>query len=190
MVAEVHYHHQAEDNLVWPLIQAADPGAPKTLSRLTGEHRSLACALDLLSRVVVGPDGDGHALRRVARLVQAQIHEHLAAEELTIMPFLVAHVSDAAWAKVSRAIVAGAPTEHAHLMFGLLDQVGTSDEVARIVADLPAPARALLPDLRLAGQATLAAIAPAHTASHLVRRLPPESSSRQAWSASQCSARS
>jgi hypothetical protein len=91
------------------------------LSRLTGEHRSLACALDLLSRVVVGPDGDGHALRRVARLVHAQIHEHLAAEELTIMPFLVAHVSDAAWAKVSRAIVAGAPTEHAHLMFGLLD---------------------------------------------------------------------
>jgi hypothetical protein len=138
------------------------------LSRLTGEHRSLACALDLLSRVVVGPDGDGHALRRVARLVQAQIHEHLAAEELTIMPFLVAHVSDAA--KVSRAIVAGAPTEHAHLMFGLLDQVGPPDEVARIVADLPAPARALLPDLRLAGQATLAAIAPAHTASHLVRR--------------------
>jgi hypothetical protein len=102
--------------------------------------------------------------------VQAQVHRHLDAEELIIVPFLVAHISDAAWAETSSAIVAGAPTEHAHLMFGLLDQVGTPDVVARIVADLPGPARALLPDLRLAGQATLAAIAPAQAESHLVRR--------------------
>jgi hypothetical protein len=160
VVAEVHYHHQAEDNLVWPLIEAADPGAAKTLSQLTGDHRSLACALDLLSRVVIGPDGDRRALDRVARVVQAELHGHLAAEELLIMPFLVAHISDPAWADLSRTIVANAPTEHAHLMFGLLNEVGTRDEVARIVAELPAPARALLPDLRSAGLATLAAIAP------------------------------
>jgi hemerythrin-like domain-containing protein len=158
VVAEVSYHHEAEDNLVWPLLQAADPGAAEALTQLTGEHRALACALDLLGRVVVGPDGDRRALARVARLVQAQVDEHLATEELVIVPFLVAHISDAAWAKLSRAIVASAPTEHCHLLVGLLDQVGTPDEVVRVFAELPGPARALLPNWRMAGQRTLAAI--------------------------------
>jgi hemerythrin-like domain-containing protein len=172
VVAEVRHHHGAEDNLVWPLLQAADPGAMEALRQLSGEHRTLACGLDLLGRVVVGPDGDRRALARVAGLVRAQIHEHLTAEELIIMPFLVAHICDDAWAGLSRVIIATAPIEHAHLMFGLLDQVGTPEAVARIVANLPAPARVLLPDLRLAGHATLAAIAPAgpQSSRHPARR--------------------
>jgi hypothetical protein len=86
------------------------------------------------------------------------------------MAFLAAHISDAAWAELSRASVANAPAKHADLMFGLLEQVGTPDEVARIVADLLVPAEPLLPDLRLPWQATLAAVmAVAQTSSQPVR---------------------
>src|SRR5271165_3048032 len=58
VVAEVRYHHDSEDRLVWPLLEAANPTATAALTGLSAEHQDLACGLELLARVTVGPGGD------------------------------------------------------------------------------------------------------------------------------------
>jgi hemerythrin-like domain-containing protein len=158
VVSEMRYHHQSEDEFVWPVLRAANPAGTEALRTLAGEHRQLDCALDLLDRVIVGPAGDTHALTRVADTVRDLVHQHLDREEPVVFPLLAAHVSDARWRSLASRIVAGAPTDHAHLMVGLLEEVGSPKRVAQVLAHLPGPARLSLPDLRARAQETLACL--------------------------------
>jgi hypothetical protein len=125
VVAELTYHQESEDGLVWPLLTSANPGAAKALGTLSEQHHRLAAALHMLDRVTIGRTRDRGSLTAAAQTVRDILHDHLDNEEPILMPLLAVHISDTHWAKLRRQIEASAPTDHKHLKLRLLDEIAS-----------------------------------------------------------------
>src|SRR5580692_2217321 len=138
VVAALHHHHQTEDDLLWPVLEAADPEVAAGLSELRA-------------------GAPGTPLSAAAETVRALVRQHLAHEEPATFPALRL-LSDEQWADFSRGAVATAPAAGIHLQIGFMDEVGEPGDVAAVLAGLPAPAVLALPAMRSQAQATLAAL--------------------------------
>jgi hemerythrin-like domain-containing protein len=158
LVRNLHHHHQTEDDQLWPMIEAAAPDVAKEFAALSGEHDQLDAVLDALEGVPIRDDGDRAELARAAEAVRELVHRHLEHEEPLLFPALREHISPAQWAEFSREVVATSPQESAHLIVGFLDQVGTPEEVALVLAGLPEPAQQFVPMMREQARADLAVL--------------------------------
>ncbi|MFG6193427.1 hemerythrin domain-containing protein [Nonomuraea sp. JJY05] len=158
LVRNLRHHHETEDHQLWPMIAAVAPEAAERFAVLSEEHDDLDIALDALGAVPIGEDGDRPGLRRAAEAVRDLVHRHLEHEEPLLFPALREHVSPDEWAAFSRATVATSPTEAAHLIVGFLDEVGTPEEVALVLAGLPEPAQQFVPAMREQARASLAVL--------------------------------
>ncbi|MGW3351284.1 hemerythrin domain-containing protein [Nonomuraea rubra] len=158
LVKNLRHHHETEDHLLWPLIAAVAPEVAARFGVLSEEHDALDVALDALAGVPIGGDGDRPAFQRAAEAVRFLVHRHLEHEEPLLFPALRAHVSPEEWTAFSREVVATSPAEAAHLTVGFLDQVGTPEEVALVLAGLPEPARQFVPAMRAQAHAALAVL--------------------------------
>lgn len=158
LVAQLRHHHEAEDDLLWPMIIAEAPGLTCSLDALSTEHVQLDAALDALAAAPVS-GLDRTALIDAAIVLRDLVHTHLDHEEPVLFPALRDHVSEEAWKEFAQEVIATAPDVGTDLMVGFLEQVGTPEEVAIILGGLPAPARAALREQaqdtfsQLAGQA-------------------------------------
>jgi hypothetical protein len=123
------------------------------LAELSREHDHLDATL-----AAVGDASDRSGLAGAAVALRDLVHAHLAHEEPVLLPALRTHVSDEAWAEFSQRVVSGAPPQGAHLMVGLLDQIGSPSEVEMVLGNMPGPARELLPALRQQAGSTLEAL--------------------------------
>ena len=157
VVAALHHHHQTEDDLLWPVLEAADPEVAAGLSELSAEHERLDTALAALNAAGMSAGEPGTPLSAAAETVRALVHQHLAHEEPATFPALRL-LSDEQWADFSRGAVATAPAAGIHLQIGFMDEVGEPGDVAAVLAGLPAPAVLALPAMRSQAQATLAAL--------------------------------
>jgi hypothetical protein len=158
LVGTLHHHHESEDADLWLLLTASAPELAGDLAALSKEHAGLEAALTTLSAVVIDDDRDRRALRDAAIAVRDLVHTHLEHEEPILLPALRTHVSDEMWAAFSERVVATAPADGIHLMFGFFDQVGTPAEVDLVVDTLPDPVRQLVPEMREQANATFAAL--------------------------------
>ncbi|MEV0998717.1 hemerythrin domain-containing protein [Nonomuraea sp. NPDC050202] len=158
LVKSLRHHHETEDRLLWPMIAAVAPEVAARFGVLSEEHDALDVALDALADVPIGEDGDRPGFQRAAEAVRFLVHRHLDHEEPLLLPALRTHVSPEAWTAFSREVVATSPTEAAHLIVGFLDQVGTQEEVALVLAGLPEPARQFVPVKREQAHAALAVL--------------------------------
>ncbi|MGH3169124.1 MAG: hemerythrin domain-containing protein, partial [Trebonia sp.] len=166
LVNQLRYHHQAEDDLLWPMITAQAPELAGPFARLSGEHDKLEATLDALAAAPVG-EPERTALADAAIAVWDLVHVHLGHEEPVLLPALRDHVSEQAWKEFAQHVRATAPDVGTHLLVGFLEEVGAPEEVAIILARMPAPARAALREqaqdtfARLTGQADHAGGEPA-----------------------------
>ncbi|WSQ14681.1 hemerythrin domain-containing protein [Streptomyces sp. NBC_01231] len=158
VVAALRHHHESEDDVLWPQLTAADSAAAAGLAELAAEHDALDAALDALSAALVRADDDRAALVTAAVAVRDLVQTHLDHEEPVLFPALTTHMSDEAWARFSRAVIASAPTVGAHLNIGFFEQVGTPAELAVVTANLPQAALPLVPAMREQAQATLGSL--------------------------------
>lgn len=143
LVAQLETHHKCEDNILWPMIEDRAPGAAEPLARLSGEHDQLDAALDALATAPVDEPGRT-ALVDAAVAVRDLVHAHLENEEPILLPALRDHVSEEAWEDFARQVRATTPDVGTHLLVGVLEQVGTPEEVEIILRDVPTPVRAAL----------------------------------------------
>ncbi|WP_431963803.1 hemerythrin domain-containing protein [Actinacidiphila sp. bgisy160] len=150
LVVNLRHHHETEDEDLWPQIVATAPATADALKELSAEHEHLDEALDRLAAVVLGDDADGvrAALHEAATAVRDTVHGHLAHEEPILFPALREHVTPEYWADFSQRVIATTPPVAGHLMIGFLDEVGTPEEVALMLAALPEPVQPLVPALR------------------------------------------
>jgi hemerythrin-like domain-containing protein len=155
VVASLQHHHRAEDHELWPLIVAAAPDLSGPLGELSAQHEQLDAALIALGRTA---GDDRRAVATAAGDVCRLVHDHLGREEPVLLPALVEHVTDEAWESFSQRTIATAPTEGAHLFVGFFDRVGTAEHVDLVLAGLPEPARALIPENRRRARDTLEAL--------------------------------
>lgn len=161
LVVNLRHHHETEDEDLWPQIVATAPAIADALKDLSGEHQRLEDDLDRLAGVELSDDephvaaGSRAALHEAAVAVRDTVHSHLSHEEPVLLPALREHVTPEYWADFSQRVIATTPPVAGHLMIGFLDEVGTSDEVALMLAGLPAPVQPLLPAMRLQAAADL-----------------------------------
>lgn len=151
LVVNLRHHHETEDEDLWPRILTTAPAAADALKELSAEHERLEEGLDRLATVELGDgEGDGAraALREAAVAVRDTVHSHLAHEEPVLFPALREHITPEYWADFSQRVIATTPPVAGHLMIGFLDEVGSTEEVALMLAALPEPVRPLVPLLR------------------------------------------
>ncbi|MFD8077821.1 hemerythrin domain-containing protein [Streptomyces sp. NPDC059718] len=155
LVVNLRHHHETEDEDLWPRIVATAPAAADALKELSAEHEALDEGLDRLAAVELSNgEGDGQgdgaraALREAAVAVRDTVHSHLAHEEPVLFPALREHITPEYWADFSQRVIATTPPVAGHLMIGFLDEVGSAEEVALMLAALPEAVRPLVPVLR------------------------------------------
>jgi hemerythrin-like domain-containing protein len=158
LIANLRHHHRTEDELLWPRLAAVAPEAAAKLTGLSEEHERLDRALDVLEAVPVAREGDRAAVHDTAVAVRVLVGLHLDHEEPVLFPVLRDLLSPQAWATFAQQVVGTAPPVAPHLLIGLFDEVGTADEVARLLSALPEPAREFVPVLREQGRTALAVL--------------------------------
>ncbi|MER6575714.1 hemerythrin domain-containing protein [Nonomuraea sp. NPDC001023] len=109
LCAGIHHHHQAEDNVLWPVI-VRSAGAEVDLSDLTDDHAALDPLLEEITTAAVQLGSDGQAARRMAKSLAALadlLDEHIEEEERLIFPVVAKYVSEADWQKVETEVRKG-----------------------------------------------------------------------------------
>jgi len=154
LVETLRHHHECEDTDLWPLLTAAQAGLSGALDELTREHERLDDVLDEIERA----DGRGGHARRSAIALRDLVHDHLSHEEPVLFPALEAHLSHDVWDGFARRTVAKRPPDGAHLMIGLLDEVGPPHAVELILRETPAEHRVEFPAMRERAAATLSTL--------------------------------
>jgi iron-sulfur cluster repair protein YtfE (RIC family) len=157
VVAALRHHHQSEDDALWPICEAVDPEFTGAFRDLRAEHHNLEAALTVLDAVGIDAAAERGSLAAAAQSVRGLMDQHLAHEEPLTFPALRL-LSSAQWAQFSRAAMESAPSTGAHLQIGLMDEVGDPDQVAAVLAGLPAPAAQALPVLRDRARTTLSVL--------------------------------
>jgi hemerythrin-like domain-containing protein len=150
IVAGLHHHHAAEDELIWPKLHARVPAHAAEITRMQDQHRGIAEGVATVQDIVAswaGSADPGLAKQLIPAVegLSAVVDEHLTDEELNIIPLINEHITSVEWqAAVSR----GAQfLSIKNLWLGLvlagyvLNAAG--DEGHRLLANVALPKRAL-----------------------------------------------
>ena len=147
---QLHIHHSAEDELVWPALRerlTASDGAQSVLDAMEAEHQQIDPLLAAVSQAMdeARPDGVAQSGGRLADTVDVltmALHGHLAHEERDALPLIGTTLSAAEWRAVGRRIglrnLRRAPEMFAWMLDG-----ATPGQAAAATGQLPPPARVL-----------------------------------------------
>jgi iron-sulfur cluster repair protein YtfE (RIC family) len=150
---QLHIHHTAEDEQVWPALRerlARSENALSVLDAMEEEHHKvdpLLAAVDRAFASAVGDpgtdpaDGGGRLTEAIEPLVSS-LTGHLAHEERDALPLIGMALTEAEWRGVGRRIamknLSNGPELFAWLLHG-----APPEQVATAIGTLPPPARLL-----------------------------------------------
>lgn len=149
----LHQHHTAEDDLLWPLLLERVPeDLAQIVHLMEAQHQQVD---SLLSRI--GPlrqtwqraadEATRDELGTLYDELYVGLGEHLDAEEMRMMPLVARSVTQPEWDALGEtARKEGRPSELA-LVFGMLQHDGDPEVVANMLAKAPAPVRFVVPRL-------------------------------------------
>ena len=142
---QLHIHHTAEDELVWPALRArlsASDAARSVLDAMAAEHQQIDPLLAAVNRAMSQPGGDDGTLGDTVDVLTMALHGHLAHEERDALPLIGTALTAAEWRRVGAQIgvrnLRRAPEMFAWML------AGAEPAQARAAAGaLPPPARVL-----------------------------------------------
>jgi hemerythrin-like domain-containing protein len=147
---QLHIHHTAEDELVWPALRerlAASDGAQSVLDAMEAEHQQIDPLLAAVSQAMdeARPDGVAHnggLLADTVDVLTMALHGHLAHEERDALPLIGITLTATEWRAMGRRIglrnLRRAPEMFAWMLDG-----ATPGQAAAATGQLPPPARVL-----------------------------------------------
>jgi iron-sulfur cluster repair protein YtfE (RIC family) len=142
---QLHIHHTAEDELVWPALRARLAGsdaAQSVLDVMEAEHQRIDPLLATVNQAMDEPGADAGDLAGAVDVLTMALHGHLAHEERDALPLIGTTLTAAEWRGVGRRIGLGNLRRAPEMFAWMLD--GAPPEQARAAtAQLPPPARAL-----------------------------------------------
>jgi len=104
------YHHPRED-IAFACLAKRDAAMKPMLERLRTEHRQIAAAGDKLQGLLAAASEDALASRQeiesTAQAYLAAYRQHIATEDVNVLPHAGALLTDDDWAEVARAIPMG-----------------------------------------------------------------------------------
>jgi hemerythrin-like domain-containing protein len=148
IMTAVHFHHSAEDKLVWPKLFARAPGRAAELTRMEDTHRAIDDACRHV-RATAGAWTKTGEPRRADELVPAidgftcRVDEHFDDEEQNVVPVIAEYLSPKEWAKV---LAHGSAFVRAHprrglALGGMVLDGETIETRQRFLGNLPLPLR-------------------------------------------------
>lgn len=145
--AELHYHHESEDTLLWPAL--VEHGVPAELTAtMASEHQAMALALERAKEAVhafaaSGDAADAAAAKAALEHATEVTTAHLDHEENEIGPLFEDFASTPAWPPIEKKLRSRSPKAAGQFFAWIQD--GMSDEHrAYLGSTVPPPVRFLL----------------------------------------------
>jgi hypothetical protein len=145
---QLHIHHTAEDDIVWPALRARLANrdhAQSVLDAMESEHQQidpLLAAVDAaFARAGHGHRADARAIGDAADALAGSLTAHLAHEERDGLPLIGEALSSAEWRRVGFKIVRRNGLSAGGEMFAWLADGADPDRAAAAIGTLPPPAR-------------------------------------------------
>ena len=146
----LHEHHEAEDELIWPVLLLRVPVEGDLIATMEKQHHAIAEAVETVTAVLPAWTADANAdardrLAATLRDVDAALSEHLDLEEGEVLPLVHEHLTVPEWlAPQKHAMQHGPKALSSKLMLvGVVLQDATERERAWFLGEMPAPARLL-----------------------------------------------
>ncbi|HEX4258050.1 MAG TPA: hemerythrin domain-containing protein [Streptosporangiaceae bacterium] len=142
---QLHIHHTAEDELVWPALRdrlAASDTARSVLDAMEAEHQQIDPLLAAVDRAMSQPGGDDGTMADTVDVLTMALHGHLAHEERDALPLIGTALTAAEWRAVGRTIGVRNLRQAPEMFAWMLDGA-PPEQAAAAVGQLPPPARLL-----------------------------------------------
>lgn len=153
LMMSLHHHHTIEDTHMWPLLLERVPEELAPIVHLMeSQHAGVDAAISGIAEArgvfrAAALPADRDRLADLLDELHAALAEHLDAEESRLLPIAARTMTQAEWDAMGEAGKAGTPRRLAPLVFGMFGYEGDPAVVAGMLADAPAPVRALVPRL-------------------------------------------
>ena len=145
---QLHIHHTAEDEIVWPALRerlTRSEHAQSVLDAMEAEHRQidpLLAAVDAaFARADHGHRADVRAIGDAADALAGSLAAHLTHEERDGLPLIGEALTSAEWRRVGFRIVRKNGLSAGGEMFAWLADGADPDQAAAAIGTLPPPAR-------------------------------------------------
>jgi hemerythrin-like domain-containing protein len=148
---QLHLHHTAEDDLIWPALQQRlehSPNALSVLAEMEAEHQLLGPLLTAVETGFTAAARQADGLRATGLpdavdALAAALAGHLAHEEKDALPLIGAALTAAEWRRVGFKIVRLNGLSAGGEMFAWMLSAAAPDQALTIIGQLPPPARLL-----------------------------------------------
>lgn len=105
MLAGLHHHHAAEDELMWPKLHARVPIDAAQIQRMQDQHARIAASVDTLRQalptwVATADPQSVVPVTTAAVELSNLVDDHLTDEEENVVPLIAEHVSASEWQEV------------------------------------------------------------------------------------------
>jgi iron-sulfur cluster repair protein YtfE (RIC family) len=142
---ELHVHHTAEDDDLWPRMRvhlANRPAELALLQAMQDEHARLDPLLAAVDGAFADLDGGHQRLGDTVDALAGELHEHLAHEERDVLPLIDRSLTQAEWQAFGndqRRRIGG--IRGAAQLFPWLLDAASPDRIRAVLAGLPPPLR-------------------------------------------------
>lgn len=162
LLAGLHHHHMAEDELLWPALRRRAPASVAAISRMVCAHHDIAAAVVAVQESLRA----WGAAPRPASSIQLEtdvddlsrlVDDHLEDEERHVIPLINEHITPDEWRKTTARGAEFMSKRNVRLglvMGGMVLDGLTADERRRFLAEVPVAQRTLV---RLLASRTLTA---------------------------------
>lgn len=160
VLAALHHHHMAEDELLWPKLHTRIPHRAEEIQRMQEEHELIAklvgsvelrladwIAASRFTAQIATQSRAAQTLISDVKVLAGLVNEHLDGEEERVVPLINENVTDAEWRATTErggAFVSGRNIRFGIAFVGMALEGCTVDERRRFLAGMPSPQRLLV----------------------------------------------
>ncbi len=146
LTASLHHHHEAEDELMWPLLLEEAPMDSELILRMEEQHERIGELYQRASRDAVDfvATADAPCREELADTLTdliGDLTEHLHDEEVHILPLAERVMTVEEWNTLGERGRAGLPKGRQLVFLGFLLMANTAERGREFLTHLPAPAR-------------------------------------------------
>ncbi|GAA2528837.1 hemerythrin domain-containing protein [Winogradskya humida] len=146
----LHEHHEAEDDLLWPLLHQRVPMEDDLITTMETQHRSIADVIGVIEDglprwTATAGTAERDALAAALRRLDATLVEHLALEEKEVLPLIHENLTVAEWIAPQKHAMRHGPRDLSGklLLAGIVLEGASPREQAWFRSEMPPPARVL-----------------------------------------------
>jgi iron-sulfur cluster repair protein YtfE (RIC family) len=146
----LHEHHEAEDQLLWPILMERVPLEKELIDLMETQHRAVSDAIEGITADIRSWSAEAGAAARdrladALRRLESALTEHLEAEEASVLPLIHEHLTVPEWkAPQKHAMQHGPKALAAKLnLAGVVLEDANPRQRAWFLGEMPGPARVM-----------------------------------------------